>query len=75
MEFNTVFANLSQIGKFTFSKQKPYGTLWFKELKTTHISIHTVYAFILPSLYPLHPLSIFSCAPLGIQNYHLQCSK
>lgn len=40
MELNIIFADFSQIGKFILSNQKPYSTLWFKELKTTHISIH-----------------------------------
>lgn len=75
MELNMVFTHFSQIGRFTLSKQKPYGTLWFKKLKSTHTSIHTVSAFILPTPHPLHLLSIFSCVPLGIQNYLLQCSK
>lgn len=75
MEFNIVFADFSQIDRFTFSKQNPYGTQWFKELKTTHISINIVIDLILPTPHPLHPLSIFSHMPLGIQNYSLQCSK
>lgn len=67
MELNIVFSDFSQTGRLTLSNQKPYGTLWFKELKNTQNSIHRVYAFILPTPYPLHPLSIFSCVPLGIQ--------
>lgn len=49
MELNIVFADFPQIGRFTLSKQKPYGTLQFRKLKTTHTSIHTVSAFILPT--------------------------